>query len=154
MAVDLSTIGIKFLYGVETEAGEKPTKFTQIPGCVAIGGISLSMDTIDTTPLEESVRRYAEGLKDTGGAWSLTFNIKNEFKTLWTALQSASETGKAAGLATWAEVLIPGMDDAFFVTFTPGEIPMPEIGVSSAFQGEISNVINEYKGLSEKVDAA
>lgn len=150
--VNLSTIGVKFGWGVETTAGVAPSAFTMVQGCISIAGIALTADTIDVTPLESSFRQYVDGIKDTGGTWDLTFNITNVFKTEWDALRTASATATASGLSTWAEVWIPNFNYGFFVKFTPGEIPMPEFAVGSAFQGAVSCTINEYVGLDTAVE--
>ena len=60
--IDLSTIGVKFGWAVETVASKKPESFKQIPRCKNIGGISLEADNIDTTALEDSIRTYVAGL--------------------------------------------------------------------------------------------
>lgn len=51
----MSTLGVTFGYGVETTAGTKPTKFTQLPQCESIGGISLETEQIDVSSLEDYV---------------------------------------------------------------------------------------------------
>lgn len=150
--VDLSTIGIKFGYAVETTAGTKPSAFTQIEKCKSIGGISLEADNIDTTPLESYYRTYIAGLKDTGGTWALTFSNSDAFMEDWNALVTASETARASGLETWAEIYIPGMENACYITFQPGEVPLNEVGVSEALEVEISNIINEYKGWDTAIE--
>lgn len=43
----LSTLGIKFGYGVETVAGTKPSAFKQLERCNSIAGIALSTEQID-----------------------------------------------------------------------------------------------------------
>ena len=149
--VNLSTIGVQFAYGVETAAGTKPTKFTAIPNCTAIGGISLEEDTIDVTPLEVDTRQYVAGLKDTGGKWTVTFNHTDDLDTKWAALKTASAAAAKTGLATWAEIYIPKLAKSCFVTFTPGDIPLNDISVGEALQAEISNVINEFKGWDTAV---
>ena len=40
--MDLSTIGVKFGWSVETTAGQKPTAFKWIPRCSKIGGLNIS----------------------------------------------------------------------------------------------------------------
>lgn len=71
-----------------------------------------------------------------------------QIKTLYTA----AATAKAAGKATWFEVVFPDMDDAFFVVAETGTaIPMPEIGQNEAATLSVSLVISEYKGLDTKV---
>lgn len=152
MGVALSTIGIKFGWAVETTAGTKPTSFTQIPRCIAIGGISLETDNIDVTPLETDTREYVAGLKDTGGTWSLTFSNNDDLHTAWDALTSAYETAKANNLATWAVIYIPNLSKSCYVTFEPGKIPLTDIAVSEALNAEISCTINEYKGWLTAVE--
>jgi len=150
--MDLTTLGVKFGWAVETTAGQKPTAFTQIPNCKKIGGISLESDSIDTTPLEASVKRYAKGLQDTGGKWPITFGLNDTFVDNWGALQSASDTAKSSGLSTWFVVWIPDMTDSFYVIAEAGSIPMPDIDVSNALEVQTSNVINDYKGLLAEIE--
>lgn len=154
MGVALSTIGVKFGWGVETSAGVKPSSFKQIPRCIAIGGIALSSDTIDVTPLEVDTRQYVQGLKDTGGQWSLTFSNNDDLHDAWDELTTAYETAKANNLATWAVIYIPNLSKSCFVTFEPGKIPLTDIAVSEALNAEISNTINEYKGWLDAVEPA
>lgn len=152
--MDLTTLGVKFGYAVESTAGTKPTAFIQIKNCKQIGGINLESDSIDTTPLEAKVRRYAKGLQDTGGTWPITFGLNDEFIAAWDALLTTSETGKAAGKATWFEVWIPDLTKAFYVTAEPGALPLPDIDVSAALEVQTSNVINDYKGLDAAIEPA
>lgn len=150
--VNLSTIGVKFGWAVESTAGTKPTAFTQIRDCVAIAGIDLSTDTIDVTPLENYFREYVDGIKDTGGTWDITFNLNSVSVAEWERLRTASSAGVADNKATWAVVWIPNFAKSFFVKFTPGEIPMPEFSVGSAFQGAISCTVNSYEGLADAIE--
>ena len=64
-----------------------------------------------------------------------------------------SASGEAAekGLATWADIYIPGFG-SYFVIFEPGEIPMPDLEVNNKLDIQISNVVNEYKGLGEAIE--
>jgi len=119
---------------------------------VAIAGIALSADTIDVTPLENKFREYVEGIKDTGGTWDITFNFNSVSVADWETLRTASQAGTAANKATWACIWIPNFAKSFYVKFTPGEIPMPEFSVGSAFQGAISCTVNSYEGLQEAIE--
>ena len=47
----LSTIGVKFGWALGTMA-KAPTAFKQIEECISIGGVELSKDKLDATPLE------------------------------------------------------------------------------------------------------
>ena len=50
----LSTLGITFGYGVETTAGTKPASFTQLDRINNIGGISMDVEQIDASALEDT----------------------------------------------------------------------------------------------------
>lgn len=67
--MDLSTIGVKFGWSVETTAGQKPTAFKWIPRCSKIGGLDISREKIDTTCFEDNVKQYIAGVSDTGRNW-------------------------------------------------------------------------------------
>ena len=69
----------------------------------------------------------------------------------WNELLEASETAAESGLATWADIYIPGFG-SYFVKFEPGEIPMPDLEVNSKLDIQISNVVNEYMGLGEEIE--
>jgi len=150
--MDLTTIGIKVGWAVETTAGTRPTTFTQIARCKKIAGVSLTTDKIDVTALEDAIKKYAAGLKDTGGDWPLTFGASDAFVTAWNALITAYETAKAAGKQTWFVVWIPNMAKSFYIIAEPGDIPMPDIDVSNPLEYEISNVINDFKGLDTAIE--
>lgn len=62
----LSSLKIKFGYGVETTAGEKPASFKWLERCNNIGGIELPVETIDASALEDEVTKYIAGRQDTG----------------------------------------------------------------------------------------
>ena len=107
----------------------------------------------DVSALEDYITKYAAGRQDTGGTWEIEFIMDpqksvDQIKTLYTA----SATAKAAGKATWFEVIFPDMSDAFFVVAECGrEIPLPEIGQNEAATMSISLIIADYKGLDTKV---
>lgn len=150
--MDLTTIGVKVGYAVETTAGTKPAAFTWLERCKAIGGIDLSTDTIDVTALEDTIKKYAQGLADTGGDWQLTFGLNDDVVTALTTMRSASLTGKESGLATWFDVWFPGLSSSFFVVAEPGMIPMPDVSVGSAAEIQVTCTINEYKGLDTAIE--
>ena len=51
----LSTLGVKFSYGVETSKGATPDTFNWLERCSEISGISLETETIDVSTLEDLV---------------------------------------------------------------------------------------------------
>lgn len=91
--MDLSTIGVKFGWAVETTAGTKPTAFEWVERCSKIAGITLTKDKIDVTCFEDTIKQYIGGVSDTGGDWNLNFNGSATFVTAWNALITAYETG-------------------------------------------------------------
>ena len=72
--------------------------------------------------------------------------------TAWNALKTASDAGRAQGNVAWACIWIPNFTKSFYVQFFPGEIPLPEFSVGSAFQGAVSNTIAKYVGLDTAVE--
>ena len=119
MALELSTAGIKVKYCVESTAGTRPTSgYTEIPGVKSIPEFGGEPNTLDCTPLAETVNhRYVLGLRDTGGAVGLTVNDYTTFRTAWSTMLSALATAKAAGKAMWVEYAYPsdsGLDSFYY----------------------------------------
>lgn len=146
----LSSLGIKLGYALGTTT--KPTAFTWLERCNAIGGIELSTETIDASALEDYVSRYVQGRQDTGGEWALTFNLTDEVQEQLETLISTYQD-RDTGKVMWFEVWIPEMTDAFFVVAqVPANIPMPEIGQNELLTVEMSLTIEEYKGMDTGVE--
>lgn len=151
--MDLTTLGVKFGYGIETTAGQKPTTFTQLKRCSSIGGISLETEQIDVSALEDFVTQYAAGRQDTGGTWEVVFNMNQDVITAIRKLYADSVAARPNGLATWFEIIFPDLNEAFFVVAETGrEIPLPEIAQNEAATLPITLIIAAYKGLDTKVD--
>lgn len=118
--ISLSTAGILFGYGVETEKGQKPTVFTQIERAMSLPALNPQPESLDVTPLDATEwKEYIAGLKDTGGALAVRFSLNNALKETWSDLIDKYNTAKASDLAVWVEFYIPGMTDAFFFTCEP-----------------------------------
>ena len=148
----LSTLGITFGYGVETVAGTKPSSFIQLDRINNIGGISMDVEQIDASALEDTQTKYVAGRADTGGQWEVTINFTDETATEWETLIGAYNTAAASGLAMWFEVILPNQSDAFFVVAQPPQqLPMPEIGQNELLTVAISLTVVEYKGWDTKV---
>lgn len=150
--MDLSTIGVKFGWAVETTKGTKPTAFTQILGCISIGGVELTKDNIETTPLEVRKKTYVGGYEDTGGELAVGFNYNDEFVDAWSKLTAASDTAKESGLATWFTAYHPNMQKANFYIVEPGSMPAPEFAPGNALQVTISNTLNDFVGLQTAIE--
>lgn len=147
---DLTTLGVKIGYGIETTAGTKPTTFKLLQRCRSVGGISLSQEKIDLTCLEDDTKKYGKGQQDTGGDWTVKF-LTGAVPQV-TAMMTASAAA-TSGLRTWFEVYIPGLTDAFYVVAKPGtKIPLPDVGSNAALEFDISLTIQEYIGLQTAVE--
>lgn len=154
MAVEagISTLGVLFGYAVETTAGTKPTAFTQLERCNAIGGIPLETERIDASALEDEISRYVAGRQDTGGTWSVTFNLSDEVVTQLETMISAYQTAQEDGKKMWFEVYSPYLTKAFFVIAQPPKhIPMPEVGQNELQTVELTLTIEEYKGMDTAI---
>lgn len=148
----LSTLGITFGYGVESSAGVKPSSFTQLNRINNIGGISMDVEQIDASALEDTQTKYVAGRADTGGQWAVTVNFTGETAEEWEDLIDAYNTAQASNLNMWFEVILPNQTDAFFVVAQPPQqLPMPEIGQNELLTVEISLTVVEYKGWDTKV---
>ena len=135
---ELSTIGMKFAYGVETTAGTKPSSFTKIDGAISLPEFSLEPQQIDVTPLDETTsHRYIPGLANDGTAQAIQFNMNDAFKTAWGAMMTAYGN-LGAGLSMWFEIYHPNMTDSFFFTGVPSKLGFGGASVDAA------NTINAY----------
>lgn len=148
----ISTLGVKFGYGVETVAGTKPAAFTQLERCNSIAGIALNAEQIDASALEDFITRYVAGRQDSGGTWGVTFNFTAEVEAQLTDMISAYNTGKQSGLATWFEVWAPNQKGFFVVAQPPQKIPMPEIAQNGLLTVEMTFTIEDYKGTDTAIE--
>lgn len=143
---DLSTIGVKVGYAVETTAGTKPTAFKQLERCKNVSGIDVTPEQIDVTALEDRRKQYTEGIEDTGGTWTLTFGTNDKVITDLEALRTEYLAGKEQGKATWFDVWFPNLAKSFYVIAEPGTVSMPDVSQGSAAEITLNCTINEYKG--------
>ena len=148
----LSTLGITMGYATESTAGQKPAAFSALDRINSIGGITMDVEKIDASALEDTSTKYVAGRADTGGTWDITVNFTDETVDQWEDLISAYNTAAAANKQLWLEVCVPNQSDAFFVIAQPPqEIPMPEIGQNELLTVVISMTVVEYKGWDTKV---
>ena len=135
MAIELSTAGILLGYAVEQTAGTKPTAFTQIKGAKSLPDFNPEPSTLETTPLEATEwKTYIDGLKDPGGALSVTFNMTEDLQTTWDAIAEAYKTAAEAGKKTLWEFYIPGLTKAFFFTGNPSPLGFAGAEVDSVLE--------------------
>lgn len=149
--IDLTTIGVKVGWAVG-DVGTKPAKFEQFFRVKKIGGISLENDKIELTALEATVKEYAAGLADTGGTWPITIGLNDDTLASYEKVMTAYKNGKKTGKSIWWDVFFPGLSKSFYVVAEPGEIPMPDIDLSSPADIVINCTINKYVGLDVAVE--
>lgn len=152
MLAGISTLGITFGYGVETDEGVKPTTFTQLNRINAIAGITLETETIDASALEDFVAKYTRGRSDTGGSFPVTVNYTPETNKQWVKVLE-DFLALSGGKRMWFETIVPGFEDGFFVVAQPPTaIPQPEFSQNNLLTIEMPLIIEEFIGLDDKVD--
>lgn len=151
MQAGISTLGITFGYGIESTAGTKPTTFKQLHRINKLGGISISNEKIDASALEDFVKRYVQGIGDTGGEFPVTVNFTPETKKEWADVISAYKA-LTGGKAMWFETIIPGFDESFFIVAQPPTaIPQPELDQNNLLTIDMNLTIDDYKGMETTV---
>lgn len=121
MAGEISSLGVKFGYAVETTAGTRPTTFTDIPDVKSIPAIDSTREGLDCTPLSETMyRRYVQGLADPGNDFAIVANDTTAFRTAWNTLVSADEA-LTGGKVTWFCIEIPDRDK-FYLAGKPSPL--------------------------------
>ena len=135
----LSTIGVKFGWGLGTPT-TAPTTFKQIEECVSIGGVELTKDKLDATPLESKKKKYVGGHEDTGGELPTTFNASDVFEGQWAEMLAAYD-GKETGKAMWFCAYHPSKTKMNVYIVEPGSLPAPEYAVGNVLQYKINNTL-------------
>lgn len=147
----ISTLGILFGYASESTAGDKPSAFKPLTRINSIGGITLDVEQIDASALEDMVSRYISGRQDTGGSFSVTVNLTDETATEWETL-IAEYKALTGGKKMWFETWSPYFTKAFYVVAQPPiEIPQPQCDQNGLWTVEMSLVIEEYKGIDTAI---
>lgn len=150
----VSSLGVTFSYGLETEGGVKPSAFTLLNRINSIGGITIEPETIDASALEDAVERSVAGRSTTGGKFNITVNMTDETLAEWETLieeYNALESGKKM----WFQASSPNLEKAFFICAQPPqELPMPDMSQNELLTMEIPLTIEEYKGMDTKVVAS
>lgn len=135
----LSTIGVKFGWGIGTMK-TAPTSFKQIEECISIGGVELSKDKLDATPLESKTKKYTGGHEDTGGELSTVFNDTDTFDAQWEEMLDAYDS-KESSEAMWFCAYHPSKKKMNVYIVEPGSLPAPEYAVGNVLQYTINNTL-------------
>lgn len=119
-AIEVSSIGVKVLYAVETTAGTRPTTgYTFIPNITAAPAFDMVPEQIDASDLGDDITQYLPGRRDPGGDAAFTANITGDFLTAWETLVSAAATAKADGKRVWFEYQTPNFAKSYFWSGEP-----------------------------------
>lgn len=152
MIAGISTLGVKFSYGIEQVAGQKPATFKLLNRINSIGGITIEPETIDASALEDLVERSVAGRGTTGGTFPVSINVTDETIAEWETLISAYNE-KDTTVRMWFQISSPYLTNAYFIAGQPPqEIPMPDFGQNELLVAELPITIDEYVGMSAKVE--
>lgn len=122
-AVEISSIGAKVLYCVESVAGTRPTSgYTFLPCITAAPSFDNVPEQIDSSDLGDDITQYLPGRQDPGGDAVFTANITTDFLTAWDTLVSAAATAKLAGKRVWFEYQTPNFPKSFFWSGEPTKL--------------------------------
>ena len=153
MLSGISTVGVKFGYGVEATAGTKPTAFTLLNRINQIGGIKIDREQIDASALEDEIEQAIAGRGSTGGTFDVTVNLTDDTLDEWKTLIEAYQTAKAAGKGVWFQTWFPNLANGFFVVAEPPTvIPQPEVDQNGLVTVAMTMIINKYHGADTKID--
>lgn len=123
MAFELSTVGAKVAYAVETTAGTRPTTgYIELEGITEAPEIDLTTETLDVSTLADKIARYIPGRLDPGGEKTFSANNTSEFRDLWDTFVTAAETAYNEGKKTYIAYIVEGDSDAFYWVGLPQKL--------------------------------
>ena len=135
----LSTIGVIFGWGLGTLT-TPPTEWKEIEECISIGGVTVTQDKLDATPLKSRRKKYVAGHEDTGGELVTVFNDTDTFDEQWAEMLEAYEN-RADGQSMWYCAYHPSKKTMNGYIVEPGSLPAPEYAVGNVLQYSITNTL-------------
>ena len=135
----LSTIGVTFGWGIGTLT-TPPTSWKEIEECISIGGVEVTKDKLDATPLKSKRKKYTGGHEDTGGELQTVFNNTDTFDKQWEEMLEAYE-GRTATQCMWFCAYHPKKAKMNVYIVEPGALPAPEYAVGNVLQYTINNTL-------------
>lgn len=147
----LSTMGVKFGWALGTLEKAPTEKWEQIEECISIGGVELSQDKLDATPLESHTKKYIAGHEDTGGELQTVFNNSNTFDEQWEKMTKAYES-KSENQVMYFCAYHPSKKNMNIYIVEPGELPAPEFAVGNVLQYSINNTLVDLPKPIPKVE--
>lgn len=135
----LSTIGVIFGWGLG-KLNQAPSTFKQIEECISIGGVEVTQEKLDATPLESKRKKYTGGHEDTGGELETVFNNTDTFDSQWGEMLTAYEA-KETDQVMYFCAYHPSKTKMNVYIVEPGSLPAPEYAVGNVLQYTINNTL-------------
>lgn len=148
----VSSLGIKFAYGVETTAGTKPTAFTLLTRINNIGEVTVEPEPIDASALEDKQTRNIAGRDTVSDTMAVEVNKTNETIAEWEKVISAYQA-LTGGKRMWFETITPGFEKAeYVVAQPPSKLPISSKEQNSLLTMTINLIIEEMIGSDTVVE--
>lgn len=144
---EIITVGARVKTAFEVSPGVRPTSgFKTLANVTEAPEISLSLETIDVSDIQDKVTRYVPGRQDPGGEKQFTMNHTDAAVAAWNTLVAEADTKKDSGLRLWWEYCYPNAQNSFFWCGTPKQIGNSGISGNSASTLSGSVVFEELEG--------
>ena len=148
----LSTLGITFGYGVETVAGEKPTKFTQLSRINELGDATAEPEPIDASALEDFYTRNISGRTTVSDTYTVTVNWTPDTLAEWEKVHEEYKKLEGTSKSMWFETITPGFTKAEFINAQPPSVlPVASKGQNELLTVEINLILEDLVGFDTKV---
>ena len=136
MPKNLTTIGVKIYYAVETVADTRPTTgYIHIPSIKGTNDYNAQPSVGDGTTFDNvEYTTKVKLLKEAPDNIELTANLSQEFYDVWEALMSAYKAGAESGKATWFCIDIQGLDQSIYFNGEPSPLGVPEMTANSILE--------------------
>lgn len=136
MPKNLTTIGVKISYCVETSLGTRPTTgYVHIPGIKGTNDYNASPTTGDGTTFDnKDYTTKVKLLKEAPDNVELTANLSQEFYDTWEALMEAYKSAIESDLAVWFCIDIPGLTKSIYFSGEPSPLGVPEMTANSVLE--------------------
>jgi len=146
---EIITVGarVKYCFEDSSHPGVRPTSgYVTLSNVTEAPEVSLSLETIDVSDIQDKISRYVPGRQDPGGEKTFTLNHSDAVISAWNTLVALAETKKDSGLRLWWEYRYPNASNSFFWCGTPKQIGNSGISGNSASTISASVVIEEFAG--------
>lgn len=133
MPKNLTTIGVKISYAVETIKDTRPTSdYIHIPNIKSTNDFNPQPSTADGTTFDETeFTTKVPLLKEAPDNMEFTANLSQEFYDAWATLVSAYNTANESNKNVWFCIDIKGLDKSIYFTGVPSALGIPEMSANS-----------------------